>query len=40
MAELTVIGKPVTRVDVNEKITGEAIYGYDLVLQPRKCRAS
>jgi CO/xanthine dehydrogenase Mo-binding subunit len=32
MAELTVIGKPVTRVDVNEKMTGEAIYGYDLVL--------
>src|SRR5204863_2963975 len=32
MSELTVIGKPVTRVDVNEKITGQAIYGYDLVL--------
>src|SRR5918995_2874387 len=32
MAELTVIGKPVTRVDVNEKVTGQAIYGYDLVL--------
>jgi CO/xanthine dehydrogenase Mo-binding subunit len=32
MAELTVIGKPATRVDVNEKVTGEAIYGYDLVL--------
>jgi CO/xanthine dehydrogenase Mo-binding subunit len=32
MSELTVIGKPITRVDVNEKVTGEAIYGYDLVL--------
>ncbi len=32
MAELTVIGKPVTRVDANEKVTGEAVYGYDLVL--------
>ena len=32
MAELTVIGKPVTRVDVNEKVTGGAVYGYDLVL--------
>ncbi len=32
MDELTVVGKPVTRVDVNEKVTGEAIYGYDLVL--------
>src|SRR6266850_7082402 len=32
MAELTVIGKPATRVDVKEKVTGEAIYGYDLVL--------
>jgi CO/xanthine dehydrogenase Mo-binding subunit len=32
MAELTVVGKPVTRVDAAEKITGEAIYGYDLVL--------
>ncbi len=32
MAELTVVGKPITRVDVNEKVTGEAIYGYDLVL--------
>jgi CO/xanthine dehydrogenase Mo-binding subunit len=32
MAEFTVIGKPATRVDVNEKVTGEAIYGYDLVL--------
>src|SRR5678816_2085081 len=32
MAEFTVIGKPATRVDVNEKVTGEAIYGYDLAL--------
>lgn len=32
MAELTVIGKPVQRVDAEEKITGQAIYGYDLVL--------
>src|SRR3990172_5602552 len=32
MAELTVVGKPVTRVDANEKVTGEIVYGYDLVL--------
>ena len=32
MSELTVIGKPVTRVDANEKVTGQIIYGYDLVL--------
>jgi carbon-monoxide dehydrogenase large subunit len=32
MSELTVIGKPVTRVDAEEKITGQAVYGYDLVL--------
>src|ERR1700752_3606156 len=32
MAELTVGGKPVQRVDAGEKITGEAVYGYDLVL--------
>src|SRR2546427_11800281 len=32
MAELTVVGKPVTRLDAHEKVTGEAIYGYDLVL--------
>ena len=32
MAELSVVGKPVTRVDAEEKITGQAIYGYDLVL--------
>src|ERR1044071_3787580 len=30
--DLTVVGKPLTRVDAREKITGEAIYGYDLVL--------
>jgi len=32
MAELKVVGKPVTRVDVVEKVTGQAVYGYDLVL--------
>ena len=32
MANLSVVGKPVTRVDAEEKITGQAIYGYDLVL--------
>ena len=32
MSELTVIGKPVTRVDANEKVTGEIVYGYDLTL--------
>jgi CO/xanthine dehydrogenase Mo-binding subunit len=32
MAELKVVGKPVTRVDVVEKVSGEAVYGYDLVL--------
>ena len=32
MAELTVVGKPVTRVDANEKVTGQIVYGYDLVL--------
>src|SRR5215467_9271203 len=32
MSELTVVGKPVQRSDAEEKITGEAIYGYDLVL--------
>ena len=32
MAELTVVGKPVTRVDAEEKITGQMVYGYDLVL--------
>ncbi|MEK6602544.1 MAG: xanthine dehydrogenase family protein molybdopterin-binding subunit, partial [Candidatus Binatota bacterium] len=33
MEQLTIVGQPVTRVDVNEKVTGEAVYGYDLVLQ-------
>ena len=32
MSELKVVGHPVTRVDVDEKVTGTAIYGYDLVL--------
>ncbi|HEY2990558.1 MAG TPA: molybdopterin cofactor-binding domain-containing protein [Candidatus Binatia bacterium] len=32
MEELTIVGKPVTRVDAQEKVTGEAVYGYDLVL--------
>ena len=32
MDQLTVVGKPVTRVDAQEKVTGEAVYGYDLVL--------
>lgn len=32
MSELTVIGKPIQRVDAEEKITGQAVYGYDLVL--------
>jgi len=32
MAELTIVGKPITRVDAQEKVTGEAVYGYDLVL--------
>jgi CO/xanthine dehydrogenase Mo-binding subunit len=32
MEELTVVGKSVTRVDVQEKVTGAAVYGYDLVL--------
>ena len=32
MAELTVVGKPVTRVDANEKVTGQIVYGYDLAL--------
>ena len=32
MSELTVVGKPVERVDAEEKITGQAVYGYDLVL--------
>ena len=32
MEELTIVGKPVTRVDAEEKVTGDAVYGYDLVL--------
>ena len=32
MSELTVVGKPITRVDANEKVTGQIVYGYDLVL--------
>src|SRR3954451_13391718 len=32
MENLTVVGKPVTRIDADEKVTGEAVYGYDLVL--------
>lgn len=32
MSELSVVGKPVIRVDAEEKITGQAVYGYDLVL--------
>ena len=32
MAELKFVGKPITRVDAEEKVTGRAIYGYDLVL--------
>src|SRR5262245_13904669 len=32
MSELTVVGKPIQRVDAEDKITGQAVYGYDLVL--------
>ena len=32
MSELKVVGHPVTRVDVDDKVTGAAAYGYDLVL--------
>ncbi|MBI3066071.1 MAG: molybdopterin-dependent oxidoreductase [Deltaproteobacteria bacterium] len=32
MSELTAVGKPIQRVDAEEKITGQAVYGYDLVL--------
>src|ERR1041385_2389927 len=32
MPELKVVGKPITRVDAEEKVTGQAVYGYDLVL--------
>jgi len=30
--DLKVVGQPVTRIDVDEKVTGTATYGYDLVL--------
>ena len=30
--DLKVVGHPVTRIDVDEKVTGTATYGYDLVL--------
>ena len=32
MEKLSVVGHSVTRVDAEEKVTGEAVYGYDLVL--------
>ena len=32
MSDLKVVGHPVTRVDVDDKVTGAAAYGYDLVL--------
>lgn len=32
MSEFSVVGQPVTRVDVDDKVTGQATYGYDLVL--------
>ena len=32
MSDLKVVGRPVTRVDVDDKVTGAAIYGYDLAL--------
>ncbi len=32
MSELTVVGQPIQRIDVEEKVTGEAVYAYDLVL--------
>jgi len=32
MEELAVVGKSVTRVDAEEKVTGQTVYGYDLVL--------
>ena len=32
MEELAVVGKSVTRIDAEEKVTGETVYGYDLVL--------
>ena len=30
MKELTCVGKPVPRVDASVKVTGDAVYGYDL----------
>ena len=32
MSDLKVVGRPVTRVDVDDKVTGAATYGYDLTL--------
>src|SRR5438034_9180424 len=32
MEELAVVGKSVTRIDAEEKVTGQTVYGYDLVL--------
>jgi carbon-monoxide dehydrogenase large subunit len=32
MEDLRFVGKPITRVDAEEKVTGQAVYGYDLVL--------
>jgi len=32
MAELSIVGHSVGRIDVEEKVTGGAVYGYDLVL--------
>ncbi len=32
MSELSIIGHSVGRIDVEEKVTGGAVYGYDLVL--------
>ena len=32
MKEFSVVGKSVTRVDAEEKVTGDAVYGYDLIL--------
>lgn len=32
MEDLKIVGHPVTRVDAEEKVTGQAVYGYDLTL--------
>ena len=32
MKQFSVVGKSVTRVDAEEKVTGNAVYGYDLIL--------